>query len=397
MNVCVFLDHRFQRTPDGAYWTPTVHPYSFWTRYLTVFETVTVVARVTAVAEVERGALRADGDRVQFAALPSYVGPWQFLTHAASARRAALGAIGHSGAVILRVSSGAANLIHPRLRSTGRPFGVEVINDPYEMFSPGTQTTRLRPLLRWLFPRRLRAQCRGACAAAYVTAGALQRRYPPAAGVFGTHYGDGELPASAFRERPGPFGRVGALPRVVTVAPLGHLNKATDVLIDALALSREQGVDFRLDVVGDGRCRPVLEEQARRLGLTDRVFFAGNVPGVEAVREYLDRADLFALPSRHEGLPRAMIEAMARGLPCIGSDVGGIPELLAPEDMVARNDAAALGVAVRGMLGSAERMAASSRRNYARALEYGDEVLLGRRNEFFGRVRGATENWMLTP
>ena len=76
---------------------------------------------------------------------------------------------------------------------------------------------------------------------------------------------------------------------------------------------------LRFDVVGGGRCQAVLEEQARRLGLSDRVFFAGNVPGTEAVRGYLDRADLFVLPSRHEGLPGAMIE------PCIGSDVGAFP------------------------------------------------------------------------
>ena len=65
--------------------------------------------------------------------------------------------------------------------------------------------------------------------------------------------------------------------------------------------------------------------------LRDRVRFRGQLTTPVDVRAELDRADLFVLPSRQEGLPRAMIEAMARALPCIGSSVGGIPELLQPK------------------------------------------------------------------
>jgi L-malate glycosyltransferase len=139
--------------------------------------------------------------------------------------------------------------------------------------------------------------------------------------------------------------------------------------------------------VGDGRYRQQVEAQAKTRGLMDRVSFLGQLPAGEATREQLDRADLFVLPSRAEGLPRAMIEAMARGLPCIGSTAGGIPELLAPEDMVPPDDVAALARKIREVTSDPERMSRSSARNLERARLYHENALREPRNRFYQHVR----------
>lgn len=109
---------------------------------------------------------------------------------------------------------------------------------------------------------------------------------------------------------------------------MAQLYKAPDLLIEAVAVCVQQGLDIKLVLVGDGQYRAELEARSAILGLGPRVSFQGLLPSSEAVREQLDRADIFVLPSHQEGLPKAMVEAMARGLPCIGSTVGGIPELL---------------------------------------------------------------------
>src|SRR5205809_1714074 len=119
-------------------------------------------------------------------------------------------------------------------------------------------------------------------------------------------------------------------------------------------------------IVGSGGYQAQLEARAAALGIGTRVQFRGQLAAAEAVRAELDRADLFVLPSRQEGLPRAMIEAMARGLPCIGSTVGGIPELLAAEDMVPPNDASALARKIREVLADPSRLARMSVRNLAK-------------------------------
>ncbi len=81
----------------------------------------------------------------------------------------------------------------------------------------------------------------------------------------------------------------------------------------------------------------------------------------------LDSADLFVSPSRQEGVPRAMIEAMARGLPCIGSSVGGTPETLPQEFLVPPNDRPRLAAEIMRVAANPNLMEAMSAQNLSRA------------------------------
>jgi glycosyltransferase involved in cell wall biosynthesis len=107
----------------------------------------------------------------------------------------------------------------------------------------------------------------------------------------------------------------------------------------------------------------------------------------------LDTGDLFVLPSRTEGLPRAMIEAMARGLPCIGSSVGGIPELLDVDELVAPGDVHGLAAKIQEILRDPHRMETMSRRNRAASMQFRDSVLAERRRRFYMHVRDHMSNW----
>ena len=306
--------------------------------------------------------------------------------------RAVRQAVGPEDAVILRVSSNLAGLLFPALRRTGHPYAVEVLADPYDVFAPRAVRHPLRPWFRAMFARALRAHCRHACAAAYVTAETLQRRYPAGPGTYCVHYSDVQIDGQIAQH---PRGAVASSPcRLVLVGTLAQLYKAPEVLIDAVAHCARGGLDLRLTFVGDGKYRAELEARAARLGLGDRVCFRGQLPAGKAIREELDRADLFVLPSRQEGLPRAMIEAMARGLPCIGSTVGGIPELLPPEDMVRPDDAPALAAKIREVVTDPQRMARMSARNLDEAQQYREELLEGRRTAFYRCVRQRTEGWL---
>ncbi len=392
MRICVVLEQRFFGTSDGAVWTDGPCPCSFWSRYRAVFDEVRVIARVKPVAAALREWVRADGEGIVFAPVPHYLGPWEYLRKSRAVRRAVRQAVGPEDAVILRVSSNLAGLLFPALRRTEHPYAVEVLADPYDVFAPKAVPHPLRPWFRTMFVRALRAHCRHACAAAYVTAETLQRRYPPGPGTYCVHYSDVQIdgliaqsprPAAS----PSPCG-------LVLVGTLAQLYKAPDVLIDAVGQCTRGGLDLRLTFVGDGKYRAQLEARAAGLGLGDRVSFRGQLPAGEAIREELDRADLFVLPSRQEGLPRAMIEAMARGLPCIGSTVGGIPELLPPEDMVRPDDAAALAGKIREVVTDPQRMAQMSARNLEEAKQYREELLVGRRTAFYRCVRQRTEEWL---
>lgn len=391
MRLVVALDHRFRALPDGSCWAQAGFPYSFWTRYLSVFDSVTVLTRVEVHDSVPTGWLRVDGEGVAVAAVPAYSGLAEYLRRIAQVKRAVTAVAGEAAACIARLGSQVGSILIKELTRKGHPYGAEVVGDPYDVFSPGSVRHPLRPALRQIKSRRLRRQCRDACAVSYVTREALQRRYPPRPGTFTTHYSIVSLPPEAFVAEPKVRGSEPSSPaRLITVGSLAQLYKGTDILLDALHSCICSGLKAELVVVGDGRHRREMEGRVRRLGIGRAVSFRGQLTAGEPVRTELDRADLFVLPSRTEGLPRAMLEAMARGLPCIGSTVGGIPELLSQEDMVPPNDADALATKIRDVVTEPGRMAAMSARNLARAHEYRDEVLDRRRVEFYRVVHDAT-------
>ena len=386
MDATLFLELRFPRTPDGSVWTAGGYSYPFWSRYLEVFARLTVVARVLDVPAPEPGWRRVDGDRVSVAGVPHYIGPAQFARRALAVRRAVHRATEADGAMLLR--SGLLSAVAARvLQAAGRPYAMEVVGDPYDVFAPGAVGHPLRAGFRWGFTREQQRQCAWAAGALYVTERTLQARYPcPAlmAGVSDVELGPDAL-AAVPRVWPARARR-----RVVFVGTLGQLYKGPDVLVKAVARSVRAGLDLGLCVVGDGAYRQHLEASARREGLSGRAEFLGELSSGRAVRDQLDRADLFVLPSRTEGMPRALIEAMARGLPCIASRVGGIPELLGEDALVPPDDVVALAGLIERVVTDPARMAAMSARNLHTARRYAEHVLHARRLAFYEHVREQT-------
>ena len=131
--------------------------------------------------------------------------------------------------------------------------------------------------------------------------------------------------------------------------------KGHDLLLDALVTLYRQGLDFTLAVAGDGSRRGWLEQRALSLGLSPRVQFVGQLDDVGSL---LAAADGVILPSRWEGLPLVLLEAMARGRPIVATAVGGVADAL--EDgvsgtLVPPNDVGALAAALEHLHRRADR------------------------------------------
>jgi len=115
---------------------------------------------------------------------------------------------------------------------------------------------------------------------------------------------------------------------IVFVGDLGETKRPEDLLIAYAALPRPLRQTFPLTLIGSGEParHALLEKLAQRLGIAEHVAFTGSMAHQD-VCERLARADLFVLPSKAEGLPLALLEAMAAGTPVVATRVGAIAEV----------------------------------------------------------------------
>jgi glycosyltransferase involved in cell wall biosynthesis len=167
--------------------------------------------------------------------------------------------------------------------------------------------------------------------------------------------------------------------RLLSVGRLGY-QKNFSVLIDAFARLAEAFPDWDLRIVGEGEDRVALETQVARLPrLRGRITLPGAISEVE--QEYAS-AHLFCLPSRWEGFPNALAEALAHGLPSVGfTDCDGIPDLIEPGQNGAlakgNRDAAALAEALAPLMADAAKRAALGRNAVASVAAYRPEKIFG--------------------
>ena len=169
-----------------------------------------------------------------------------------------------------------------------------------------------------------------------------------------------------------------ALPRdwptpALEVLFVGRLSgqKNVDVILRALALLKQEGLCPRLRVVGDGPMRRELEALARGLNLDQQVSFHGAVPQTK-VLDFYEQAHILVLASQTEGWPKAIAEAMAFGLVCIGANRGLVPQMLGEGRglVVEPGDVAALAARLRQAATDASEAAGMSERAAAWASQF---------------------------
>jgi glycosyltransferase involved in cell wall biosynthesis len=280
-----------------------------------------------------------------------------------------------------------------------RAYAAEVLGDPWDAFSPGSWPNAARPFFRLIATNQLKRICAGATALHYALSKTSQARYPPSENAYVTEFSDvlleeAQPPISVLRERhrrlrelrwrdPGS----GNLFRLGFVGSFSRMYKGADVLLHAADLCRRRGLAFSLDIIGEGRHLPEMKTLATALEIAERTHFRGQLSFGRQVFAFLDSIDLFIIPSRAEGMPRALIEAMARGCPCVGSAIGGISELLDSSDLVPVGNADRLAELILHVACDSERLIAMSERNLRIAQRFHPEAIRQTRGSFLEAVR----------
>ena len=389
MNVLVAVDAQLFMTPDGKVWSKTIYGYDFWKRYLDVFETVKVVSRLGKADYTQvKGYLRSDGDNVSFAPLPMVRGMKGYVKNVISFLKDAKKAVRDEDCAIIRLPSIPATFVEFVYARQHKPYVLEVVVDPLNAYAGNKLAAKV-------LTEQLRKSCLNANGVSYVTQYALQEQYPSRARISGKNteeyfesYYSSIILKDGFFAPARDYSKIGNKVKLVhTANNINNDVKGHDVVIEVVKKLNDLGIDASVTFIGDGDLRPELEKMAEVLGVGTKVVFTGLLGSAMEVREKLLDADIFILPTKAEGLPRAVIEAMAVGLPCLSTPVNGIPELLEKEYMFDPMDSQGFTKKIIELLQNPEKMGQTSMRNINKAREYEETVLQHRRMEFYTKLK----------
>lgn len=391
MKILVATDAHIFRTPDGKYWAKSIYGYDFWTRYLEVFDSVRIVARVKDIVSLKGEMIRTDGENVEVYGIPFYQGPVQlFLKYFAIQKTLNNVDLGCDVA-LLRMPSQTATMVWKKLRHT-IPLGGEIVYDMTDDLKIPNQNIIIK-LLRHITANNLKKFCLKANGVSYVTESSIQNHFPSYARLHGesnqhfeSSYSTITLLEEAFTG-PRKFDNCKDVTLALSSVAMNSERKGEKVLIKTVKLCRDKGYDVRGVIIGDGSLRVSFEQYALELGVSDYIRFTGLLPSSDDVRNVLLDADIFMFPTQGEGLPRGILEAMAIGMPVLSSPVGGIPEVIEMTYLFDPNDSSIYAETICKLMDNPNELNQMSYENFNKSKEFRNDILQTKRNEFYKKLK----------
>lgn len=266
------------------------------------------------------------------------------------------------------------------------PYGLEVVANPYEMYKGYKGLQKVQSIVMHYAQKHY---CKKASALAFVTKYSQQRIYEVnKEKKFNAHYSSIELKKEFYNEF---VSRNNFLDDKTVPVKIAHVSniitgniKGHQEVLDVASKLQQKGLRVEVTFAGDG---PDVEKYKNIAAVNNiAVNFVGFIDKAQ-LRELLLNSDFFLFPSKSEGLPKVVIEAMAVSLPCIASNVGGIPELLPAESVFDSYDVDGMTNRILELASNKERYTENAHLMYNTALEYESSVLNERRRVFYKALK----------
>lgn len=363
---------------------------NIWNNYLFYYKHITVFARTQRLSSTMLiNYVRNDNNKISFVSLPYYVGLKGLLIK----RRKLIKKIEDnlknyiSDPIVLRVPGIIGFYGANFLKKQGASYGIEVVGDPYEVFSKENFNHPLRLILQKISIKQLKETITYAKSVVYVTQKDLQRKYPASLNAKQFSISNVRINDSIIANNPRKY-KAKSHYNIVCIGSLAQMYKGADVMLEAVKYINEKNCGFSINLtwLGDGIYKSEMQTLAKKLNIDDKVQFLGNVNS-ETVFNEIDLSDLFVHPSRTEGLPRVVIEAMCKGIPVVATNVGGIPELLEEKAMVNKNDSKELAIKIIEVLSSPALYNQQADRNLKFSRFFKQSNLNEKRRLFFNSLK----------
>lgn len=354
---------------ENLHYTTNLSANIWQTRYLPYCDSLTVMCREIPVSEKPVGKMIADCPNVSFSGIRAnnlYVAYFKKHKQILEAIRQN---VLECDLAIVRVPYLFSWIVLQMCKKYNKPCLVEVVGCAWDVFRTHSKRGALLAPVTTLIMRKT---VRNADFAIYVTKSFLQKRYPCKGKTLVCSDAKIELPTEALLNARLKRCEAFVQKKPIALATVGAVNvayKGQEYVLRAIARLKQEGFVFRYQIIGGGDPRR-LQQIVKELGIDDMVEFTGNLTH-EQVFAALDETDIYVHPSLTEGLPRSVLEAESRGCAVIGTNVGGMPEIVPPENLFGKKGVDGIVRLLRGY--SAEKLAQEAKRNMAFAAAFAEK------------------------
>jgi len=380
----LFVHSHVFKYDNNRFYTDGKLTYQMWEqRYLKYFDELNVAAR--AVKKGEQTLNLSSGPNVQHFILPNLSSIKNRIGNLKRVKRELIELIKETDALVARMPSVYAYHAIKIAQKLNKPYVVEVVGDVFSaLWTHGSLIGKVLAPINYIKHRKIIKKSPNII---YVTQNYLQEKYPhrsDANTINASNVDISTVPENVLLNKIEKIKNMKSNDEI-NIGLIGSYSskyKGIDTAIKAIKTLNERGYNCKLVVLGDGNNK-WLKALSEKLEIDNKIIFSGTLPGGEKVFEWLDTMDLYIQPSLTEGLPRALIEAMSRGLPCIASSVGGIPELI-DEDYIHRPKSdEEISDKIEYLLNNKDIMINQAQLNYHQAKRYTTEEINIRRDQFW--------------
>lgn len=378
------FDGPLYRDRDGVYCNTTI-TNEMLNRYFCVVDILYLLVRTfpldVSYKEVHLSKLELD-NRIIVIEVPNLNSPIQFICRRKYEKYFS-SIITQCDLIFLRIPSIISDIVAKICRQSHKSYLVEVGGCSWDSYFNHSLLGKLVAPLMYINQKRT---VKDASFASYVTEKWLQKRYPTkgiqisASNVYIKEYDD-----IVIEKRISEVNALSYYPKKIgTIASVDVRYKGQEYIIRTLKKLKQSGYRLDYELVGTGTGR-YLKNLSKKCGVEDQVHFLG-VKRHDEIWKWFDSIDIYAQPSKQEGLPRAVIEAMNRGCICIGSTTAGIPELLDSSFVFDNGNVNQIYTIVKKIFDS-HYLDQNIIRNYNKSKEFAIDILNKRRTNLFEAYR----------
>ncbi|PIC95680.1 glycosyl transferase [Sporosarcina sp. P26b] len=360
------------------------HNNEMFRRYFGIADRIATVIRLKKISENESKERLSQITITPFKVyeLPNISSVKGVLFNKSKARKVIKNAVLESDYIVARLPSMSGFIAIDYAKKNNKPYLTEVVACPWDSFwNHSIRGKFMAPFMYFATKKRVK----NSKFTVYVTNEFLQRRYPTKGrNINCSNVALKDFDDTVLEKRIREIEKKKTEDNFIigTTAAVDVRYKGQQYIIKAIAKLKEEGyINFQYQIVGAGD-QTYLKSIAKKYNVVEQIKFMGPMTH-SRVFDWLKTIDLYSQPSRQEGLPRALIEAMSCGLPAFGANTAGIPELL--EDKYIFSNTSSNTKEIVNILTSYTKqdMQIQAENNYNEAKRYTSSILEDRRKKFF--------------